>query len=105
MITKAKYYGGGINHSSFVGTGPLDPRAARCWRVAAGGVGVLPDARELKGGERLYLWNADGASDFDVTDNAAGAVVTLAAGEVALIVCADNSTQAGEWRAIPLSFL
>ena len=104
MISRAKYFRGAVLNSSFVGTGPMDPRAGLCWRVAAGGVGVLPDARELGGDLMLVVWNADGASAFDVEDNDGGAVANIPSGEVRLIALSDNTTQAGVWHVATVVF-
>lgn len=64
---------------------------------ATAGLSVtLPDARQVSTGRDMLLRNV-GASSFQVLDNAAGVVATIAAGEVKYFYLRDNSTAAGSW--------
>ncbi len=60
---------------------------------------TLPAANQVSSGRDFIMRNL-GAVSFDVVDNAAGAVVTIAAGEARYFYLTDNSTAAGTWSVV-----
>lgn len=62
---------------------------------------TMPDATEASTGTAI-LFNNLGPDDVDIVDSAAGALLTLSAGEAWLLYLTDNSTAAGSWESFQM---
>jgi len=83
---------------------PRGPRLIYVTPSAAGKYVTLPDAQELHTGGPWIVANG-GSESVEVEDKDLDPVVVLAASEAAIIYLADNTTQAGVWRAMTRTIL
>jgi hypothetical protein len=98
-VREARFWGGADNLNIAADT-TIDPRRARCWRIAVSAPALklkMLDARLLRRGTPCLVIHHASGNAITLADSTGATLATLSPLDVAVVGLADNSTAAGVW--------